>query len=78
METHLPGNDKVCLEADEAMTDAEINITFASLRLYRTGLGLDEETTRRIIVEVAEEGEREPAEFRDEVRKRMLAAASGA
>jgi len=56
------------------MTKAEIDITLASLRGYRTRLGLDEATTRRIVVEVAGEGEREPAAFSDEVRRRMLAA----
>ena len=58
------------------MTVAEIDITLVGLRGYRTGLGLDEPTTRRFIDPVAEEGECEPADYHDEVRRRMLAASA--
>lgn len=57
------------------MTVAELEATVASLRGFQTGLGLDEAVTRRIIVEVAAEGERDPVVFRDEVRLQMLDAA---
>lgn len=55
------------------MTEAEIDLTVASLRMYREGLGLDEKSTRRIIMGVDAEGGYDPTEFRDEVRLRMLA-----
>lgn len=56
------------------MTVAKFAATIASLRCFQTGLGLGEVATRRGITEVAAEGEREPAAFRDEVRRQMMAA----
>lgn len=55
------------------MTDITLSLT--RLDRYRTGLGLSEDTTRRIIIEVIAEGLETEEDRLAEMRRRMFAAA---